>query len=400
MLATAGIALLVAVGTGTAPTQQLTATATGPPGGPIVRRPIVSGVDGGVVPMVPPPSLPLPPLPPLAVTEPGPPAIPVGLVGAGPTMSYVGGIPFAVRTGRTDALDPTNPMHAAFAADRDPQGRLTDQSLDMLDDIARRQLRDQLAIVGGVTPNSVTPAEVQQIMASNTNQVTGRTIYPELTSYLDTMGSQPTLTTEESSLATTGDREVVTRTIDGTRLTVHWDRTDSRRDQRLASLSQAIELVQRQGFVVPPLTAYLPKYGRNLIVAPGQVREGNAKIQRAEYVPPDALVASPELLDNPLAIRYGGAYHNLSTQLDPSGVGTMVHELGHFLHYHQNRGMFHDLTATSFAAGKADVAATVSGYAGQKPREFVAEVFLGLAYGRTFSADVMEMYDGLGGPTP
>ncbi len=143
---------------------------------------------------------------------------------------------FAARTRRTDALDPGNKLHEALSADRDARGRLPGQSLDMLDEIARRQLGDQLAIVGGVTPNGVTPAQVQQIMANNVNQVTGRTTYPEL---------------------------------------------------------------------------------------------------------------------------------------------------------------------ASFASGaKANVAETVSGYAGQKPREFVAEVFLGLVYGRTFSSDVLEMYQGLGGPKP
>jgi hypothetical protein len=307
---------------------------------------------------------------------------------------------FAVRTRRIDALDPTSQLQMAFAADRDPQGRLSDQSLTILDNIGRHQLRGNLATVAGVTPNSVTPAQVQQIMASNTNQVTSQTIYPELQSYLDTMTNQPALTAEQSSLPTTGSHETVTRTINGTTLTVHWDNTDSQRNQRLDSLRQAIELVQQQGYTVPPLTAYFPKYGRNLIVSPGRVTEGAGKIHRAEYIAPDALVASPELLNNPLTNQYGGTYHNLSTQLDPSGVGTMVHELGHFLHYHQNRATFHDLTATEFASGKAAVAAQVSGYAAQKPREFVAEVFLGLVHGRTFPADVMEMYDGLGGPTP
>ncbi len=307
---------------------------------------------------------------------------------------------FAARTRRTDALDPGNKLHEALSADRDTRGGLTGRSMDMLDEIARGQLGDHLAIIGGVTPNGVTPAQVQQIMANNVNQVTGRTIYPELASYLDTAGNQPALPTEQSSMAT-GATEQVTRAVGTTRLTVHWDRTDSQRDRRLASLVRAVELVQQNKFDVPPLTVYLPRYGRNLVLSPDQVRETGTKVNRAEYIPPDALVASPELLDNPLAVKYGADYQHLSTQLDPSGVGTMVHELGHFLHYHQNRSMFHDLTATSFASGaKASAADTVSGYAGQKPREFVAEVFLGLVYGRTFSPDVMEMYQGLGGPKP
>ena len=38
-------------------------------------------------------------------------------------------------------------------------------------------------------------------------------------------------------------------------------------------------------------------------------------------------------------------------------------------------------------------------YAAQNPREFIAEVFLGLVYGNNYSPDVLEMYDGLGGPS-
>lgn len=88
--------LLVAAGTGVAPTGHQTVTATRPLGDPIVRRPAVSGVDGGVMPMVAPPSMPLPPLPPLTVVEPGPPAVPADVVGTAPAVSYAGGIPSVV----------------------------------------------------------------------------------------------------------------------------------------------------------------------------------------------------------------------------------------------------------------------------------------------------------------
>lgn len=306
---------------------------------------------------------------------------------------------FAERTRREDALNlDTNLVHQAFAADRDDEGRLTEESLTKLDEFARQGLAGALAIVGGVTPNGVTANQVQQIMAANVNAVTGQTIYPELESYLGTVGAQPVLPEERRSQV---DTEEVRRTVGQTTLTVHWDPTDVQREPRLRSLTDAIQRVRRGGYVVPPLTVYFPKYGRTLVLSPDNAMPTGAKVHRAEYIAPDTLVASSELFENPLTNRYGGGdYHNLSTQLDPSGAGTMVHELGHFLHYHQNRRAFHDLTGTGFAAGQEDVAASVSGYAAQHPREFVAEVFLGMAYGKQFPADVMEMYDGLGGPSP
>lgn len=305
---------------------------------------------------------------------------------------------FARRTRREDALNlDTNLVHQAFAADRDDGGKLTEESLTKLDQFARQGLAGALAIVGGVTPNGVTAIQVQQIMAANVNTVTGQTIYPELESYLGTVGTQPVLTEERRSAA---DTEEVQRTVGQTTLTVNWDPTDIQRDRRLQSLTDAIRKVQQGGYKVPPLTAYFPKYGRTLVLTPDNAVPTGSRMHRAEYIAPDALVASSELLDNPLDNRYGGTeYHNLSTQLDPSGAGTMVHELGHFLHYHQNRSKFHELTGAEFATGKQAVAATVSGYAAQHPREFVAEVFLGMVHGRPFPADVMEMYEGLGGPS-
>jgi membrane-bound lytic murein transglycosylase B len=93
-LATAGVALLVAVSSAAAPSPQPRVTAIQPAGEPIARWPVVSGVDGGVVPMVPAPSLPLPPL---AVVQPVPQPVPVDVVrGSTPSVSYVGGIPSVV----------------------------------------------------------------------------------------------------------------------------------------------------------------------------------------------------------------------------------------------------------------------------------------------------------------
>jgi hypothetical protein len=66
----------------------------------------------------------------------------------------------------------------------------------------------------------------------------------------------------------------------------------------------------------------------------------------------------------------------------------------------QNRGKFHDLFMSRFAAGAGSTPTEVSGYAMGNPREFVAEVFLGLVYEKEFSPDVLALYDALGGPRP
>ena len=95
-----------------------------------------------------------------------------------------------------------------------------------------------------------------------------------------------------------------------------------------------------------------------------------------------------------------------STGFDPSGAATIVHEFGHAIHMVASPSKYHGLWGTAFTGetesgkGTLDVAkAEVSTYA-SKPREFVAEVFLGLVYGKEFSEDVMSMYRSFGGPIP
>jgi len=46
------------------------------------------------------------------------------------------------------------------------------------------------------------------------------------------------------------------------------------------------------------------------------------------------------------------------------------------------------------------IASKVSRYGASSPNEFVAETFAGIVLGKTYSADVMSLYDDLGGPKP
>ncbi|BDM74434.1 hypothetical protein HEK616_79210 (plasmid) [Streptomyces nigrescens] len=79
------------------------------------------------------------------------------------------------------------------------------------------------------------------------------------------------------------------------------------------------------------------------------------------------------------------------------------------MHYANARALDHDRAFTEFAGRSGQdgdavshqsLAHGVSAYAAGNPREFVAEVFTGLVYGKPFSPEIMRMYHGLGGPTP
>lgn len=80
----------------------------------------------------------------------------------------------------------------------------------------------------------------------------------------------------------------------------------------------------------------------------------------------------------------------------------LVHEIGHANHFANAPDQYRKLANS----GDVDtdvitpMAAQVSTYAVRGPREFVAEVFVGLVEGRVYSADVMRLYDSLGGVRP
>jgi hypothetical protein len=98
----------------------------------------------------------------------------------------------------------------------------------------------------------------------------------------------------------------------------------------------------------------------------------------------------------------------LSVALDPSGVGSFIHEMGHYLHYQNSPAKFWGLTFTSFKGNEpttntpwgAYIKANVSTYGANNPREVVAELVLGMAYNRPFSDNLLKLYKAFGGPIP
>ncbi|WP_077193695.1 scabin-related ADP-ribosyltransferase [Streptomyces lydicus] len=309
--------------------------------------------------------------------------------------------------GRVDPVN--NTAHNIFTGDRTAHGALSDDALDAADDYSRLQLaaKQDRAAAGGVTVDAgVSDARVRELMDGARNDLTGSMVYPELNSYLDRAHQGEALDTGSHL----GHLTPVVEDVHGTRVTVHGDPTDSLRDARVDNFRKAVTTVQEAGFHVPDVELHLPKYGRLLEVHHDLIAErSGGRLQRAEYLAPNAVIASPDVVGNPLTGKLAdGRYRYLSTELDPSGVGTMVHELGHFLHYANARAQYHDLAFTQFAGrsgqdGDAvaheNLAFGVSAYAAGNPREFVAEVFTGLVYGKPFSPEVMRMYHGLGGPT-
>jgi hypothetical protein len=79
---------------------------------------------------------------------------------------------------------------------------------------------------------------------------------------------------------------------------------------------------------------------------------------------------------------------------------TFLHELGHMAHHDKVRSRYDNLVNTNGQLPRfAEVSKEVSRYAERNGLEFVAEVFVGLITGRSFSDAVMSLYAELGGPT-
>jgi hypothetical protein len=193
----------------------------------------------------------------------------------------------------------------------------------------------------------------------------------------------------------------------GVMIRVYRAKKDLNYRPRLKPLESAITKIKRAGFDFPPnITAHFPKLARTLDLthlfdAPkNRYIDASNGAPRAVFNPPNYIFISPEILGNPIAQSTGDEYDYLSTQLDPSGVATLVHECGHMMHYRTAPERYFGLMFTTWTEGNGNLARAVSAYAAGNPREFVAEVFLGIVYGRSFDRETLEMYRDLGGALP
>jgi hypothetical protein len=230
--------------------------------------------------------------------------------------------------------------------------------------------------------------------AKQLNTLTGRTTVPELANLTQTNGEKD---------------EVVTKPLKAgaANVTVRYNSSDFNQAERRGMIRSALEKATAAGATIGGgLEFQLPKYGRNFQAnGAGELHPEVGTGTRAIFVTPALIHLSSEIMGNPLTktdkdptTGEERAYY-LSAALDPEGVASIVHELGHYCHYHNNPSKFHLLSFAAWAKGSGaeDAAGEVSGYASNNPRELVAETFLGLVYGRTFSDKVLDMYLTLGG---
>ncbi len=342
--------------------------------------------------------------------------------------------PYATRAGKTWDVNRPEDLEGILAAlaveKRGTEGELLDEAIDMIEqDVAENERTssgyfgqmEDITKAGGVKVNMDLAKEIDQLKAmlrqkGNLNPITGRTNYPELLNIKNPLTDKTLFEempdirgkdiTDLSIPKPTGDDVDVTATMDvsGTAMTVTYNKSDMNFPERFSLLKQAVAKIKAAGITnIPALDVHIPKTGRALSVTADNPPMEGTKVSRNEFVAPSHLHMSSAALGTPLdsARTYQGKkeYVYSSTALDPSGVATLIHEFGHVLHYYSSPSKYHGLHGASFKGPATQVANQVSGYAGQKPREFVAEAFMGAVYGRTFSTEVSQMYQDLGGPS-
>ncbi len=294
----------------------------------------------------------------------------------------------------------------ALSLPRGEDGQLTPEAIAIMDRMEKAS--GEQMVTGtyknmGLTDNRSTSglfntakkrkAKLLAAMTKETNIASLQTRFPELNNLLKSNGEED---------------KVITKNMDigGVPMVVTFNPSDVNFEARVGLLLSGIEKVKSFGFDLPGFKLQVPKYSRQINVSSDCNLSVDLKTSAAQYLAPDTIHLGSSGVNNPQEGKRdkpGGTvgeqeWNFTSTQVDPSGTGTIVHELGHALHYHLSSGKFHELSLTAFNKKGAELANTVSGYA-SNTREFVAEVFLGLVYGKSYSSEVIEMYLDMGGPT-
>ena len=293
----------------------------------------------------------------------------------------------------------TEGVSRALSLPRLPDGRLAPEAISIMDAIQAQEAQGYIdksrkgGITGAPTDKAGLKALKGKLKSFDPNKVTGTTRMPEL---LNLLKGNKALEAYRAAKGAPEEHVVSQVEVGGITMSVYHSKADVNFKPRLKLFEGAITKIQSAGFHLPKtMLIHLPKYGRTI---DAQSLCDSDATPRAVFNPPNFVHLSPAVVGNPIDTKIGKLFFNLSTELDPQGPGSVVHEMGHMLHYQASSSNFYGLHGAAFEKRGADASAKVSGYATKAPREFVAEVFLGLVYGRTFDDDILEVYQAFGGP--
>ncbi len=285
-----------------------------------------------------------------------------------------------------------------FTLPRRPDGELSYKALsDSAADERKGFMIDAVARISdnaGVFVHGIGHKKLEALLKRDTAQLQA---YPELQTYLDSKGKLATVAgvTRDTSSA----KVVPTGKVDSAGLLVdfHSSQGDPWVNDRQDLVKDALSALRGTGLTLPPvLGVYLLRYGRRLDVTLTTDDHGHETLSITEteagfdvyngqFSAPGLLILNPSAL---MPNSTGNTTFSVSSMMQNTGWGVVLHELAHAIHFNSDRLLYTDLLVTEFSPADQALVAKISTYAASAPAEFVPEYLVSLMLGRDLSHDI------------
>ncbi|GGL93037.1 hypothetical protein GCM10010129_40970 [Streptomyces fumigatiscleroticus] len=312
---------------------------------------------------------------------------------------------YASRTEESDENIESEHFDFLTAYPRTPEGELSSAATAHYTAQASRYFRQMYADVlkhAGVSLENLTSAQLRQVVAPYLVD------YPELSTYLHATQQNPNARADINSRIRSDKMQ-----HEGVELTIYYMMDDALAQERVGVLRRGITILREAGYTLPStLEVLLPKYHRILRVAlgpdgflqivPEDVTSDIHSSTLAVFQAPNLMViTAAATVTFPVDYRTAEG-DGVDDMLEEAAVGTILHELLHWLNFSHSPARFVDLKLSTFRQSSQQLASLVSPYATTSPAEYVAEYgltkLLGLAFARQQELDTL--YEAFGGPLP
>jgi hypothetical protein len=241
----------------------------------------------------------------------------------------------------------------------------------------------------GVTADGVDDAELVAAIEQNPGW---RTEFPELSTYLDRPDRATHTDANSEALEEKASHE-------GVRVRFYSSDGDPMAAPRQQLVLHALSILRAGGYELPPtLDVALPRYHRSLVVrraadgSEGRVIAISVEAVSdllpddavASFFAPDQMFVSLRAAANRSAGPTDQGAYSIPGQMHDTGLGAVLHEMMHWLHFQQWPSRYVDLTWASFGAADTTRVGEVSPYSGENSQEFVAEYGLGRLLSRSY----------------
>ncbi|WP_156753020.1 hypothetical protein [Mycobacterium sp. 1245801.1] len=293
-------------------------------------------------------------------------------------------------------------------------GELTDDAVADFVDRAQFDLEGELELIrvqAGVTVVGTGDDRLRHLIESNPLLLTE---FPELRTYLER--PDPSSQTDNNL----GALSVLEETRHNVRVSFFFSESDPLAGPRQELILRALEMLHAARYALPAnLNVFLPRYLRNLAVhltmngageeriniTPTPIHEDMPANTVAWFRTPDTMVISSRAIAAHPPGRPAAHSDGVDSLMEDVALGTVLRELMHWVHFGYQPALYVDAEFTALLPRDLRLVDTVSRYAQDHAREFVAEYGLSRLLGRRYddarsAARLEQLYRGLGGQLP